>query len=184
MMMDDSQLQAIPDLSRPALEVAPELLNCNLCIRAQVSSVRRVAITEVEAYQGFDDKASHAHRGPTTRNQVMFGPPGYWYIYLCYGVHWLLNLVTAESEYPSAALIRGIEGFDGPGKLIRVMGIDKRFNEQVCAEPTGLWIEPLSSDHPLRKVPIVTSGRVGVAYAGPHWSKVPWRFYREGHAKG
>ena len=176
-------MDMLPNLNRPALEVAPDLLHCCLCIRNADGGISRAAITEVEAYQGFEDKASHAHKGPTARNQIMFGPSGYWYVYLCYGVHWLLNLVTGEQGYPSAVLIRGVEGWDGPGKLTKAMGIDRRFHEQLCSGKTGLWIEPLPETHPLLRVKIVTSGRIGVNYAGPHWAKVPWRFYRTGYAK-
>src|SRR3989344_3465834 len=65
-------------------------------------------ITEVEAYDGFRDKASHAHRGKTERNKIMFGPAGYWYVYFTYGIHWMLNIVTGPMEYPAAVLIRAV----------------------------------------------------------------------------
>jgi len=169
----------VPDLHRNALDVAPDLLNCALCVRNEEGAVIRRVITEVEAYHGFEDKASHAHRGMTRRNAVMFGPAGYWYVYLCYGVHWLLNLVTAEAGYPSAVLIRGIEFSPGPGKLTKSLGIDKRFDGSICEEISGLWIEPLASDHPMLGCEIITSGRVGVAYAGEYWASMPWRFYRK-----
>ncbi len=173
-------MPGIPDLSQHALDVAPQLLDCALCVVDPTSgSVQRLAITEVEAYHGFDDKASHAHRGMTARNAVMFGPPGHWYVYLCYGVHWLLNLVTAEAGYPSAVLIRGVQGSNGPGKLTRALGIDKRFNSASCSVQSGLWIESLPADHGMRQSAVKCSGRIGVGYAGDHWAQVPWRFYRE-----
>jgi len=74
--------------------VAPGLLGRWLCRRGADGQVTRWRITEVEAYCGPRDRASHAARGETPRNRVMFGPPGFWYVYLCYGVHWMLNLVT------------------------------------------------------------------------------------------
>lgn len=169
----------LPDLSLNALELAPLLLDCALCIRDGQGGVRRCAILEVEAYHGFEDRASHAHRGRTPRNAVMFGPPGYWYVYLCYGVHWLLNLVSAEQDYPSAVLIRGVEGVQGPGRLTHALGIDQRFNTKHCSEATGLWLEPLPLQAPQRRLAVQSTPRIGVAYAGPEWASVPWRFMRE-----
>jgi DNA-3-methyladenine glycosylase len=166
------------DLHRKALEVAPELLACNLCVHAD-GLVRRICITEVEAYHGFDDRASHAHRGMTPRNAVMFGPAGHWYVYLCYGVHWLLNLVTGDEGYPSAVLIRGIDGFDGPGKLTKEMGIDRRFDGKLCNRDTGLWIERIADGkNTAPRVEFRTTPRIGVDSAGPEWALRPWRFVR------
>ncbi|MEQ9825303.1 MAG: DNA-3-methyladenine glycosylase [Puniceicoccaceae bacterium] len=169
----------LPDLSLNALELAPLLLDCALCIRGGQGEVRRCAILEVEAYHGFEDRASHAHRGRTPRNAVMFGPPGYWYVYLCYGVHLLLNLVSAEQDYPSAVLIRGVEGFQGPGRLTKALGIDQHYNTKHCSEATGLWLEPLPLQAPQRQLPVRCTPRIGVTYAGPEWASVPWRFMRE-----
>jgi DNA-3-methyladenine glycosylase len=76
-------------------------------------NVLRLLINEVEVYDGHDDLASHASKGKTKRTEIMFGPPGYWYVYLCYGVHWMLNLVTREQDYPAAILIRGGIGENG-----------------------------------------------------------------------
>ncbi len=77
--------------NRPTLEVTRDLLGKNLCRRRSNGKIIRLHLTELEAYDGPQDKACHAHRGRTPRNAVMFGPPGYWYVYLCYGVHWLLT---------------------------------------------------------------------------------------------
>ena len=161
------------DLNRNALEVAPDLLQCNLCIKGPDATVTRLRLCEVEAYHGFEDKASHAHRGKTPRNAVMFGPPGYWYVYLCYGVHWLLNLVTAEEDYPSAVLIRGVGPYNGPGKLTKALGIDKRFDGKPCNCDTGLWIEPIRE---VSSPKFHTTPRIGVDSAGPEWAGKPWRF--------
>ena len=91
---------------RPTLTVAEELLGKNLC-REVNGEIRRMRICEAEAYDGPDDKACHAHRGKTPRNEVMFGAAGRWYVYLCYGIHWMLNAVTGPADYPAAVLIRG-----------------------------------------------------------------------------
>ena len=98
---------------RSALKVAPELLGKYLCVS---SSLRRrtskcFMITEVEAYDGPKDKASHASRGRTLRNEPMFGEAGRWYVYFTYGMHWMLNIVTGPKDYPAAVLIRGVSDF-------------------------------------------------------------------------
>ena len=78
--------------NRPTLDVARDLLGKQLCRRLDSGKIIRGRINETEAYDGFEDKASHAHKGATTRNVVMFGPPARAYVYLCYGMHWLLNI--------------------------------------------------------------------------------------------
>ena len=155
---------------RSALEVAPDLLGKYL-----VLGNKRLMITEVEAYHGHDDKASHASRGKTKRNEVMFGKGGVWYVYLCYGMYWMLNIVTSDKDYPSAVLIRGVEGFDGPGKLTKHFKINKSFNNEPADKKTRLYIEDRNVKHLVFN--IKTASRVGVAYAGPVWSKKKWRFY-------
>jgi len=137
----------------------------------------RFMITETEAYCGPLDRASHASRGPTPRNRVMFGPPGFWYVYLCYGVHWMLNLVTGPEGYPSAVLFRGVEGHTGPGKLTRALNINKTFDGLRCAKTTGLWIEgpaEILGGWRRRRGP-----RIGVDYAGPKWAAKHYRWWLE-----
>jgi len=93
--------------NRPTLKVAQELLGCFLCRR--LGEIIRCKIVETEAYCGSDDKASHASKGRTERTQVMFGPPGYVYVYLVYGLHYMLNIATERKNYPAAVLIRAVE---------------------------------------------------------------------------
>jgi DNA-3-methyladenine glycosylase len=131
-------------------------------------------ILEVEAYDGPLDQASHAFRGRTERTSIMFGPAGFWYIYLIYGMYWMLNIVTGPEDYPAAILIRTVGSYDGPGKLTKRLGIDKRFHQKRANKDTGLWIEdrgPLPSSFNIHTTP-----RIGVAYAGPIWSQKPYRF--------
>lgn len=131
-------------------------------------------ITEVEAYDGFDDKASHAHRGKTERNKIMFGRAGVWYVYFTYGMHWMLNMVTGEIGYPAAVLIRGTDQISGPARLTKFLKIDKKLNGERADKKFGLWIEDRGvkiSRGEIKKTP-----RVGVAYAGPSWSKKKYRF--------
>ena len=157
---------------RTAVTVARGLLGKYLCRRYR-GKVTRVMITETEAYDGFKDKASHAHRGETPRNKVMFGSAGHWYVYLTYGMHWMLNIVTGKEEYPAAVLLRGIEGADGPARLTKFMKIDKKFNGKLASRKTGLWIE----DGEVKDFKIKKSKRIGVDYAGPVWSNRHYRFY-------
>lgn len=131
-----------------------------------------VKIMEVEAYDGLRDKASHAFRGKTERNAVMFGEGGHWYVYFVYGMHWMLNIVTGKAGYPAAVLIRGVEKAAGPAKLTKFLKIDKKFNGKEAALRSGLWIEDRGE--------IVSTceraKRIGVDYAGPVWSKKQYRF--------
>jgi DNA-3-methyladenine glycosylase len=131
-------------------------------------------ITEVEAYDGERDRACHARNGRTARNAVMYEPGGVWYVYLCYGVHELLNLVTGPRGYPAAVLIRGVDGANGPGRLTKTLDIDRRLNGTACAQEGGLWIEDRGVRVP--RSAIKATPRIGVDYAGPVWAKKPWRF--------
>ncbi|MGB0344574.1 MAG: DNA-3-methyladenine glycosylase [Coraliomargarita sp.] len=159
---------------RDTLEVARELPGIVLCRRLASGKILRARITETEAYDGREDRASHAHRGPTPRNVVMFGPPGRSYLYLCYGVHWLLNIVTREKGYPAAVLIRGVEGVNGPGRLTRHFHLDGSDNERLLSRVNGLWLEDDGFRPDAEE--ILATPRVGVNYAGPEWSAKPWRF--------
>ena len=160
-------------LAKGASEVAPLILGMTLCVRRDEDEVVRRRVVEVEAYDGFEDKASHAHKGRTDRNAVMFGPAGHWYVYLCYGVHWMLNLVTGPQDYPSAVLIRGVDGFRGPGRLTRGLGIGRSHNGTACKPDSKIWIEPADA---LESFRMECAPRIGVDYAGPEWSNKPWRW--------
>jgi DNA-3-methyladenine glycosylase len=130
--------------------------------------------TEVEAYDGERDLACHARAGRTRRTEVLYGAGGVWYVYLCYGMHEMLNLVVGPKDWPAAVLIRGLEGCAGPGRVTRALEIDRRCNGTPAERASGLWLE----DHGVR-VPrrlVQTGPRVGVAYAGPIWAAKPWRF--------
>ncbi len=163
--------------NRPTVDVAQELLGKQLCRRLDSGKILRARINETEAYDGFEDQASHAHKGPTTRNVVMFGPPGRAYVYLCYGVHWLLNITTREQGYPAAVLIRGTEGFAGPGRLTKGMQINSAFNDRLLTRVGGLWVEDDGFVLPSGGVQALP--RVGVDYAGAEWVAKPWRFVWE-----
>ncbi|MBO93463.1 MAG: 3-methyladenine DNA glycosylase [Opitutales bacterium] len=161
---------------RPTLEVAPDLLGKFLC-REVDGSILRLRITEVEAYDGPEDKACHAHRGKTPRNEIMFGPAGRWYVYLCYGMHWMLNAVTGPVDFPAAVLFRGCLEVTGPGRLTKALGIDRNQDQAVVARASGLWVEDDGFVVPgdeIERLP-----RVGIGYAGEEWVNKPYRFVWE-----
>jgi DNA-3-methyladenine glycosylase len=157
---------------RPADRVARELLGCRLAVRAGDGRVSRHIVCETEAYLGAHDLACHGSRGMTARNAVMFGPAGVWYVYLCYGMHWMLNVVTGREGVPAAVLIRGVGDHIGPGRLTRSLGLDKRFDGRPTVRPTGLWFEP---GRPVPPRLVARTPRIGVGYAGA-WAEKPLRF--------
>lgn len=165
--------------NRPALKVARDLIGCHLVVRRN-GKIRRYRVTETEAYDGFDDLASHAARGITPRNQVMFREAGHLYVYFVYGMHWMLNIVTGPAGYPAAVLLRGARAsdgaahYDGPAKLTKALGVTGALNGRTLSRRTGLWVEPPKADDPRPKV--AAGPRVGVSYAGPVWSRKPYRF--------
>ena len=139
-------------------------------------------IVETEAYDGPEDLASHSSSGKTPRTNVMFGPAGHAYVYLIYGVHYCLNVVTRKPG--AAVLIRALQPLDkmekekvasGPGKLCRWMGIDKSFNGWDLTIGRRLWIAGGEASD----LKIESSPRIGVDYAG-EWAKKPWRFFVKG----
>ncbi len=133
----------------------------------------RVRLVEAEAYLGGDDPASHAFRGRTARNAVMFGPAGFAYVYFIYGMHHCLNVVTGHDGDPEAVLLRAavleVEGgqarLDGPGRLCRSLSIDRTSNgADLCHGESGIWIEPRLGPAPR---PVLVTPRVGVKDPAP-----------------
>jgi DNA-3-methyladenine glycosylase len=157
---------------RDVLEVAPELIGKILVIRSGENVHGRYLVTEAEAYRGEEDRACHASKGRTERTEIMYHEGGRLYIYLIYGMYWMLNVVTGGENNPQAVLVRGVDNFPGPGKLTKSLGIDRSFygedlviSERIWFEETGL--KPL----------IKTGERIGIGYAGEYWKTRPWRFY-------
>lgn len=160
--------------SADTVAIARELIGCKLCRRLEDGSIARWVLTQTEAYDGPQDKACHAHKGRTGRTEVLFGRAGHCYVYLCYGVHWLLNIVTGPVDYPAAVLIRGAGAVMGPGRLTRALEIDKTLNTQPLGGASGIWVEaPAEPVDPSR---VVAAARIGVAYAGEDWANRPYRF--------
>jgi DNA-3-methyladenine glycosylase len=159
--------------NRPVLKVAEDLLGKYLVRRIGQKIVAQ-QITEVEAYDGPADLASHASKGRTKRTEPMFGHAGRFYVYLCYGVYWMLNIVTGEKDYPAAILIRGAGDYNGPGKVTKNLRIDKSLNAKKAVPANGLWFE--DRGFKIAKSRIKKTSRVGVAYAGPVWAGKKYRF--------
>jgi DNA-3-methyladenine glycosylase len=143
-------------------------------VRATAQDSSSHLITEVEAYVGETDRASHANKGRTPRTEVMYQSGGIWYVYLCYGIHEMLNLVVGPKDHPHAILIRGVGDIIGPGRLTKRLQIDRQLNGRPAHPDSGLHLE--DHDREIARRFIKSGPRVGVDYAGPLWSAKPWRF--------
>lgn len=176
--------------NRRTLVVAQDLLGCFL-VRKIGKKIIRAKIIETEAYNGPKDKASHASRGKTERNKIMFGEPGYIYVYFTYGMHFMFNIVTEKEDYPAAVLIRAVEienkgkekfNTNGPARLTKFLQIDKKFNElQIFTKKFGLWVEGREVNKisarggPAADWKIKKAKRIGIDYAEEYRDKL-WRF--------
>ncbi|MCL2856602.1 MAG: DNA-3-methyladenine glycosylase [Oscillospiraceae bacterium] len=154
---------------RPAVYLAPLLLGKVLCRRVG-NDIMRFSIAETEAYAGENDTACHAHRGRTPRTDVMYGVGGTAYVYLCYGIHHLLNIVVAGINEPECVLIRGVEGISGPGRLTKALQIDMSLNKEDLINSNALWLE--GGVQPS----YTTTPRVGINYASEEDKMRQWRF--------
>lgn len=165
--------------ARDTVKVARELLGCFL-IRKVGKNIIRARIVETEAYHGEDDLACHASKGKTKRTEVMYGEAGQTYVYLIYGMYHCLNVVTMQRDFPAAVLIHAVEiegvpfrQTNGPGKLCRALGIDRRLNEWDMTLGRKLWVEQPAQSIPSER--IVAGKRIGVEYA-KHCKEYLWRF--------
>lgn len=157
---------------RDVLEVAPGLISKVLAVRTDGGITARYLITETEAYRGEEDLACHASRGRTQRTDIMYHTGGRLYVYLVYGMYWMLNIVTGRTDDPQAVLIRGLSGCYGPGRLTRLLGIDKSFNGEDLNASRRIWVEDTGTD------PVfITGERIGIDYAGDFWKSRPWRYF-------
>lgn len=156
---------------KDVLKVAPLLLGKLLVRKFSSGKIKKYRITEVEAYRGEEDTACHAKVGKTKRTSVMYKKGGYSYIYLCYGIHYLFNIVTGEENIPQAVLIRGIENFTGPAKLTKELKIDKSLNDINLCNSNELWIED-----DCFKVDYISTKRIGIDYASEYYKNIDWRF--------
>ncbi len=156
---------------RDVLEVAPELIGKLIVRKFDSGEIKKYRIIETEAYRGEEDLGCHASKGRTTRTGVMYEPGGKIYVYLIYGIYWLLNIVTGNKDNPEAVLIRSAEDFSGPGKIGKGLKLDKTFYGEDISTSSRIWIE---DDGTVPK--IKTSFRIGIEYAGKEWAEKPWRY--------
>ncbi len=168
--------------AQPAEVVARELLGSRLCVRRADAHVAVGRIVETEAYLGPRDLASHARFGRTKRTEVMFGRPGRAYVFLIYGMHSCLNVVTSPMGEAQAVLLRALEPIEnlegsatGPGRLCQALGVDRSFNGEDF-RGKHIWIEKGPKPHERIKV----TARIGVDYAR-HWARRRLRFCLAGN---
>lgn len=183
--------------ARPVLDVAPDLLG-RVLVRTDDAGTVAVRLTEVEAYAGTDDPGSHAYRGPTPRTAVMFGPPGFVYVYFSYGMHWCANLVCGPDGHASAVLLRAGEVVTGhalarqrrpaarsdrdlargPARLAACLGlVGEHSGDDVCAPGSHLRV---LAGSPVPRQRVRTGPRVGVSGAGGDAVAHPWRYWAVG----
>lgn len=155
---------------RKCPEVARDLVG-KVLVHNLDGEERRLRITETECYCGEEDTACHAHKGKTERTKTMYEEGGITYVYLCYGMHFMLNIVTGPKDHPEAVLIRGVEGANGPGRTTKLMQITTKDNGLSLTEEKGIWIE----DDGLKFDRIALS-RVGIDYASEEDRNRPWRY--------
>ncbi len=181
--------------ARPVLTVARDVIG-KLLVHVTAAGVMAGRVVEAEAYRGPEDRAAHSWAGRRTRRtEVMFGPPGFAYVYFVYGMHWQLNLVTTAAGAPHAVLLRALEPIvgqplmaarrglgesdrrltNGPGKLCQALGIDR---SHYGVDLTGRSLFLTQPDLPRGK--LERSPRVGVDYAGT-WAQKPWRYSEAGN---
>ena len=169
------------DFNAPTLRVARELLG-KFIVRRGDGRELSAMITEVEAYKGPRDRASHAAGGRRTARVELFTDGGTMYVYFVYGMHWLLNFSTAGAGKPEGVLISAVQAdasdehgvIDGPGRVTRYLAIDKRLDGADATRSKELWLEDRGVRIPERRVR--KGPRVGVDYAGPYWAARPWRY--------
>lgn len=160
--------------SKSATILAPDLIGKILCRRTE-NGIIRAKIVETECYFGEEDTACHAHKGKTERTKVMYEQGGITYVYLCYGMHSLLNIVTGPENHPEAVLIRGVDIAKGPGRTTKFLHITTADNALPLCEESGIWIEDDGKKPPkIKRTP-----RVGIDYASKSDRERKWRFVAE-----
>lgn len=155
--------------SRPATELAPDMLGKLLCHRFP-DGVRRYRVTETEIYYGMEDTACHVHRCPTGRARIMFEAGGLAYVHRCHMFN-LLTIVTGPEGHPEGVLIRGAERFDGPGRIGRELGLELSMYGSVMSPDGVLWMEDDGCRPDFGTFP-----RIGIGYASDEDRARLWRF--------
>jgi DNA-3-methyladenine glycosylase len=156
-----------------ALTLAPLLLGKELVRQFDDGRIERFIITEVEAYCGEEDLACHASKGRTKRTEVMYHAGGKVYVYLIYGIYWMLNFVCGEKGHPQAVLIRGLKDVSGPGRVGKVLKLDRSFYGEDIFSSKRIWVDECFTEN----ITIQSSKRIGVDYAGEIWGNKLFRFF-------
>lgn len=167
-------MKKIDDISffqKDAITLAKELIGKWLVRKLEDGTIIKSQISETEAYMGEDDKASHARFGKTKRNAVMYEDGGTIYVYLIYGIYYLLNVVSNSKDIPQAVLIRATIDYHGPGIVTKNMKIDKQFNNQSVIANESIWIEDDDKEYNY-----IALKRVNIDYADTYWKDQLWRF--------
>lgn len=157
--------------SAPATVLAADLLGKTLC-RRTADGIIRSKIIETECYFGEEDTACHAHKGKTERTKTMYEAGGITYVYLCYGIHAMLNIVTGPKDHPEAVLIRGVENAKGPGRTTNFMKITTNDNVLPLSYESGIWIENDGAS----ELEYIALPRVGIDYASKEDRERRWRY--------
>lgn len=158
--------------TQDALDVAPNILGKTIVRTFPDGTVFKDVITEVEVYRGEEDLAAHVSKGNTERTKINYGEGGFVYIYLIYGMYWLLNIVTGTKDQPQSILIRGLKNVEGPGRVGKMLKLDKSFYGEDLVTSSRLWLEDTDL---LTPIVYETTPRIGVEYA-KEWAKNPWRY--------
>jgi DNA-3-methyladenine glycosylase len=156
---------------RDTFLVGREILGKILVRKFANGEEKRYRITDIELYIGEEDEACHAHKGLTKRTEIMYAEGGRLYVYLIYGMYWMLNIVSYIKGEPHAILIRGIENIDGPGKVGKELQIDRTFYGEKLTDSHRIWIEDASI-----VTEYSTHKRIGISYASQEWQDKPWRY--------
>ncbi len=174
----ENEIIPVQFFRQDVLTVAPALLGKIMVRKWEDGTIERFRIIEVEAYRGMEDLACHAAKGRTKRTEVLFHAGGKIYVYLIYGMYWMLNFVTGNEDEPQAALIRGVESipvtgkpviYSGPGRVGRRLQLDAGFYGELLPSPR-IWIEDDNIVFHYMATP-----RIGIDYAG-EWKDKDWRF--------
>lgn len=156
---------------RDIFEVGKDLIGKIIVRKRENQKQKYYRITELELYVGENDLACHASKGRTKRTEIMYAEGGHIYVYLIYGMYWMLNFVTGKKEQPQAILIRAVEDINGPGKVGCELALDKSFYGENIESSHRIWIEDDGKTHSFTKHP-----RINIDYAGDIWKNKAYRY--------
>ena len=172
--MTSSSLLPVTFFQRSASIVAPALLGKQLIRQYPDGTITSLTIKEVEAYDGIEDLANHGAKRRTPSNEIMFAGGGYFYVYLCYGIHLMLNVVCDQAEIPAAVLIRSAGDINGPGKLTKFLQLEKSLNGKLPQPENWVWFVDTGIE--VKKSEMTITPRIGLSKYAGEWREKPLRF--------